>query len=193
MGLPFSPWPESRWGQRTPARACSVASASACARAAWPWPTRPIPRISSAWTGGGLHVRFRLTERWGLELTSETVTGQTKDGNFSRTANPVTLAAAYHLTPNRPWDFYLLLGLGSTAETVQIRENEQVFEEAHVHLGVGLEHRFGAFGVGVELRAVGLSMKPEEGDAKRYRGQVKGPIPTESSGSQLNVVATYYL
>lgn len=143
--------------------------------------------------GGGLHVRFRLTQRWGLELTSETVTGQTKDGNFTRTANPVTLAAAYHLTPNRPWDFYLLLGLGSTAETVQIRENEQVFEESHVHLGVGLEHRFGSFGVGVELRAVGLSMQREEGDAKRYRDQVKGPIPTESSGSQLNVVATYYL
>jgi hypothetical protein len=143
--------------------------------------------------GGGLHVRFRLTERWGLELSSEEVSGETKDGHFKRTANPVTLSAAYHLTPKRPWDFYLLLGVGTTAEKVQIGEREQVFEESHVHLGAGLEHRFGSFGIGVELRAVGLSMNPDEGDAKRYRDFITGPIPADSSGSQLNLVATYYL
>jgi hypothetical protein len=146
--------------------------------------------------GGGLTVRYRLNRRWELDLALESAEGELADGLVTRTSGGATLAALYHMRPDRNWDWYVLAGLGGSEERLS-REGkggemiEESFSQAHVHLGVGLERRFRRFGIGAELRAIGAALNTEEGDAPAYmEGQT--PIPEESSGGQLNITATYY-
>lgn len=147
--------------------------------------------------GAGITFRYRIAKKWTLELTSEKVDSEQLEATrYQRTSKPVTFTALWHMTPQRRWDWYLLLGVGGTEDEVTYRKVDgttatEKFSEAHVHFGVGVERMWGKFGVGAELRAIGLARNDEEGDGVRYQG-IDGPIPAESSGTQFNLTATYY-
>jgi hypothetical protein len=140
--------------------------------------------------GGGIHIRYRLSQRWELELASEHVTAELGGGSFVRDSAPVTLSVLWHLTPQRSWDWYLIGGLGGTVDKASYRKVdgttvEEVVDQSHVHFGVGLQKALGPIVLGAELRALGLSQEEES-------AATTSVIPVESSGSQLNLVATYY-
>jgi hypothetical protein len=146
--------------------------------------------------GGGLHVRWRITRNWGLELSAEHIKAEKGDGAFVRESQPVTLSASYHFSRGILWDWYLLAGVGGTESEVTYRKSDgamatETFAETHVHLGIGLERSFGPLAIGAELRAIGLARDNDQGDAPRY-GELDGPVPVESSGAQLNLAVTYY-
>lgn len=147
--------------------------------------------------GGGIHVRYRASKRWGFELSSEHVSHERAGGSYTRESQPVTLTASWHFGRQIFWDWYLLGGIGGTESEVTYRKidnsmSTEVFTETHVHLGIGLERSFGCFAIGAELRVVGLERDPEAGDAYRYEAEQDGPVPASSSGTQFNLAATYY-
>lgn len=146
--------------------------------------------------GGGWQVRYRMSPRWSLELTLENVSARADTGAYERISSPVTLSGLWHLTPHRRLDWYLIFGVGGTADEVTYRRVDgsmasETFAETHVHLGVGVERQWRRVGLGAELRAVGLAREDEDGAGATYAGR-NGPIPVESSGTQFNLTFTYY-
>jgi hypothetical protein len=150
--------------------------------------------------GHGLHARYRINARWEVELSAEKMLSNPDDSATSREARAVTLSALVHLTPHKQWAWYLIGGIGGTDERVSYLNaaganvNAEI-EHSHVHLGVGLERRFRRFGIGVQLRAVGMTLKHESDDDRSIQLEQPhqpGAIPEESSGAQLNVAAAYY-
>lgn len=140
--------------------------------------------------GGGLQVRWRFARSFGLELTLEGLRGES-GSDFVRKGSLVTIGFAWHVIPDSPWDFYVLAGVGGAHSEVTLTSRSgaelvQEFDEAHVSLGIGLERRFGSFGVGVELRAVGQARSDEE-DASPYDA-----VPPGSAGGQGSVTVSYY-
>ncbi|MBI4509361.1 MAG: outer membrane beta-barrel protein [Deltaproteobacteria bacterium] len=147
--------------------------------------------------GGGFHVRYRWLPRWSFELSIEGLHGEAKNESFTRESLPVTVSAAYHVTPYGPLDLYLLFGLGGTQDEVTYKKADgtlatESFQEDHVHLGVGAEWHFGRWGVNAELRGVGLTRSDTAMDGARYAGLASGPVPKDSSGAQGNLGLTYY-
>src|SRR5215212_2426701 len=63
--------------------------------------------------GGGLLLRYRMSKRWGFEISSEHLTTKDDGGAFTREAQPVTLSASYHFGRQRLWDWYVLAGVGA--------------------------------------------------------------------------------
>ncbi len=146
--------------------------------------------------GGGLHVRYRANRHWGFELSSEHVRAELGGGAFVRESNPVTVGASFHFGRSFRWDYYVLMGVGGTeSEVTRTLDNgatvTEVFEESHVHFGLGLERHWRHLAVGAELRAIGFERDQDKGDAPAY-GEADGPIPRSSNGSQLNITLTYY-
>jgi len=141
--------------------------------------------------GGGLLVRWRLSERWGLELDLDGMSGKLAGGAFERKTSALGLTGSFHLTPGSRWDLYLLLGIGGvsdkvTFEDVMGQSVEQEFKETEVRLGVGLEYRWRHIGLGAEVAAVGLARN--DGDAA-----VAGDaVPKTSGGGQWSLVFGYY-
>jgi hypothetical protein len=146
--------------------------------------------------GGGVQLRYRFAPRWSVELLLEHVEGELGDGAYVRRSTPATLGVHFHLTPRSRWNWYLAAGLGVTGDEVtrtgrdgqEIREQ---FVEHHLHLGGGLERRFGRWGIGAELRGVALSRDDDERDGAKYV-EVDGPIPRESTGGMLSLQGSYY-
>lgn len=160
------------------------------------------PDAETQYGGGGLQLRYRLAPRWQLELSVDHVRERLEDGGEgTRQLESVTLAALYHLRPHARWDWYLLAGIGGTGDgdpdaSDEAREASQM---GHVHLGVGLERRFGHLGVGAELRAVGMA--PAEHDHDDAPAQPSSAaamtVPSAApeagvSGGQFSIAATYY-
>ncbi len=145
--------------------------------------------------GGGLHVRYRMTPRWGFELSLDDVKGDIADG-MTRESGSATLSVALHLRPGHRWDWYLLAGFGGGTEKVTRQSKsgdsiEETFNQSHAQLGAGLERRFGSFGVSAELRLIGAKVDPDKGDAPSYT-DMTAPIPFESSGGSFRLAGTYY-
>lgn len=145
--------------------------------------------------GGGVHVRYRMTPRWGFELSLDDVKGDIAQG-MTRESGSATLSVAFHMRPGRRWDWYLLAGVGGGTEKVT-RDGkmgdtiEETFQQSQVQLGAGLERRFGSFGVSAELRLVGAKVDPDKGDAPSYT-DMTAPIPFESNGGSFRLAGTYY-
>jgi hypothetical protein len=164
------------------------------------------PDAESEYAGGGLQLRWRLSPRWELEGTSEGLREQLGDGvEGDRQLHAATLAARYHLRPYGRWDWYALVGIGGTMEMIDDGDQPVALSRAgHVHLGGGVERRFGRFGIAAELRAIGMG--PSETIDERPPEAVPtdprmpmGTVPTQeieepggSSGGQLTLAATYY-
>jgi hypothetical protein len=146
----------------------------------------------ASYGGGGLHVRYRFTARWELELALEGLREHREDGMESVAGYDAgAIAVRYHLTPRSRWDWFALVGVGGMTPTYD-GEPLEGGELGTFQLGGGVERRFGRVGVAAELRAVGAA--PAEHDA--------GPparMPVEAdpdrrglSGGQLSVAASYH-
>jgi hypothetical protein len=169
--------------------------------------------------GGGLQIRYRFARRWEAELGVDGLSHHEHDGDDGSIGRDeregpelvsTSLAALYHFRPERRWDWYLLAGIGSIAPPDD-DDGDQV--RGAFHLGIGIERRWRRFGLGAELRAVGIA--PVEDD----RGTVGGdtappgntmltsgetppmttPVPPEDddrergdSAGQFSIRATYY-
>ena len=139
--------------------------------------------------GGGLFLRWRISELFGLELAFDGFGG--KLGGFERKTSSLGLTAQFHLTPGSRWDLYLLAGLAAIHDEVNFRDvdgntMEQEFKETELRVGAGLEHRWRHFGLGAELAAVALARN--DGDD----ALIGDAVPKESGGGQLSVLFTYY-
>ena len=165
------------------------------------------PDAATEYGGGGLQVRMRVGRKWQLELAMDHVTERLENGEEgTRQLQAGTLSALYHFNPYARWDWYLLAGVGGTGNgDPEISDEEREASQlGHVHLGAGLERRWGHLGLGVEFRAVGVA--PSENDAMTVPepGRPTGmptdanTVPTSEieaqgvSGGQLSIAATYY-
>lgn len=157
--------------------------------------------------GGGLHVSYRIAPRWRVELRTDSMQEQLESGEpGDAQLGIVTLGAAFHLTPHRRWDWYLLAGFGGASDAREDATEAEVEASAMGvgYLGVGVERRWGRLGVAAELRAIGLSPADDEDAAAPpamtdARGAtVPGVIDDGDAareplgGGQLTIGATYY-
>ena len=83
------------------------------------------PDSAIAMDGGGLHLRFRANRRWEIEFASEHLHGELAHGALVRDSEAATLSTLLHLSPARRWwDWYLIAGFGSTADTVTYEKGD---------------------------------------------------------------------
>jgi hypothetical protein len=145
--------------------------------------------------GGGITLRYRLSRIWALELTSESMKSPAMDGGttaaYSRSAKSSVFAIQWHFFDRGHWDWYALFGIGGTNADVSYAKIDGTTgtwsaKQTTAHLGIGVEYRCHHFGIGAELRAVGLAQKDDGSNTQ------PGLIPTNESGSQFNLTATYY-
>ncbi|HVK76319.1 MAG TPA: outer membrane beta-barrel protein [Kofleriaceae bacterium] len=162
------------------------------------------PDAKTEYAVGGLQVRYRLRPRWQLELSLDHATEKLEDGSEGdRHLQGVTLAALYHFRPYARWDWYVLAGLGANADGSPDLSDEMRREtqQGHVQIGVGVERRWGHFGLSAELRAVAMG-PADDGDVKDTPtiqpapGMVVPPVAEAddegTSGGQLTLGAAYY-
>jgi hypothetical protein len=140
--------------------------------------------------GAGIQARFRFSRRFGVELSLEALRGELGEGT-RRQAGHLALALVWHLTPDRPWDLYLLAGLGGGRDEVvhgaaSGGEVAEEHEQTLAQLGVGLERRWRRLGLGVELRGVALERK-DAGEARPADA-----VPPRSRGAQGSLTLSYY-
>lgn len=152
-----------------------------------------------AMDGGGLHLRFSLSPRFELELSSLTLSGEQAQGALQRDSELATLSALIHLGPRhyRPIDWYLIVGAGRIQDQVTYQRGDrswatESFAGTHFQMGLGIAHRFFRhLAVAGEWRATGIARDDSQLDQPRYE-KIDGPVPWESSGSEFDLVATYY-
>jgi len=142
--------------------------------------------------GGGLHVRYRINHRWGLEVSMDKIKGEYMTG-VDRDSRPLTLTGMLHLTRSTKWDGYLLAGFGGSRDLVTStdpsgREIEIEYRQTHIHLGGGLEYRWSNFGISAEVRLIGAARNEDFAQG----APLDGPVPEESSGGMFSMGATYY-
>jgi hypothetical protein len=144
--------------------------------------------------GGGLHLGYRFSARWEIELNLEGMSGELDDGRFRETSM-VTLGALLHLTPLRTWDWYLAAGLGAVRDNIRSGgpDTDVMYEFAQgmFQLGGGVARRWDRVSVGAELRLIGMGRNDEELDGPQFAGK-DGPVPLESGGGQLSLTGTYF-
>jgi hypothetical protein len=157
------------------------------------------PDAETQFAGGGLTFRYRASARWELELTAEHFQQQLDNGERGTAElDSGTFSLLFHMAPSRRWDWYLLAGIGGTEDgrpDVSDAQREAT-SQVHVHLGVGIERRFGQLGIAAEIRAIGMA-HPEEEDRGSTRPSFApssgSDDPETTSGGQVNLLATYYL
>ncbi|HUJ57038.1 MAG TPA: hypothetical protein VLX92_01025 [Kofleriaceae bacterium] len=104
-----------------------------------------------------LSLRFRATPHLELELAIAGGTQQNDDGTQgSLQVATGVLGLRYRIMPQRPWNGWLMAGLGSLV-TGPIHDTNVSDREVRpiAELGVGIERRFRYWGVHAELRAIG--------------------------------------
>ncbi|MEZ4399392.1 MAG: hypothetical protein R3B06_05205 [Kofleriaceae bacterium] len=160
-----------RWGVGLQLTSLSLASDGATA--------------ASAWQGGGLQLRYRVSPRWVLELSAAQVTDAT--GGDARSA--AALLAQFHPRPAARWDLYVVAGAGATAaaDPMLTDDARAASQAGNVQLGGGVERRLGKVGLSAEVRLV-TGAPPDASTTAR----MPAPGPRASHGGTATVGATYY-
>jgi len=145
----------------------------------------------------GLQLRFRLHRRWELELDVSAMGGELSGpGDTRRTTGAVILGGMFHINPDSRWLWSVLLGVGGARDRIWYEKNgdrvtQAEFAEGLVRLGIGLERRFGSWGLAAQLYGVGLARDEDQLDGPEFVGR-DGPVPEKSSGGLFQLVASYY-
>jgi hypothetical protein len=157
--------------------------------------------------GGGLQVRYKLTPRWELELGLSALRQHDDDGMpTGPILHSATLGALFHMRPGKRWDWYLVGAVGGLHEGEHDDANAEHQGRAMAQLGIGVDHRWGRLGVGLELRAVGIAPEEDDGrasatDAAARTAGTGGTTTTPPAveddrrgdhGAQVSLGATYY-
>jgi hypothetical protein len=127
------------------------------------------PDAKSHYSIGQLAVRYRATRHLELELALGGGDEKVGEGKEQYTTgmqvSQAVLALRYRFNPHRPWNFWVMAGMGSLAvhhEEASDEEREAA-QQSTLQFGAGLERRWTRFALQLELRAVGV--KPHEADA----------------------------
>ncbi len=136
---------------------------------------------------GELAVRYRATQHLELEIGvgggRQRVDGEDGEQEVVRAA----LALRYRFSPEGPWSWFVMGGLGGAALTRQDasdREREDALQPMAM-VGLGVERRFGALALHAEARALALGEREQrEGDGDATAA-VRGEMhPLESSSER---------
>jgi hypothetical protein len=145
----------------------------------------------------GFQLRYRLHRRWELEADLSYMEGELPGlESTRRSTGALILGAMFHINPDSRWLWSVMAGIGVAHDRIWFekdgdRYTQAEFAEGVARLGVGLERRFGNFGIAAQLYAIGMARNDEELDGPAYEGQ-DGPVPEESSGGLFQIVGNYY-
>ena len=143
-----------------------------------------------------LSIRYRATPHFELELLlsgGRQVLDDGEDGELAMGGG--TLAARYRFRVDRPWNWWLMGGIGGTvierhASTEEERDNAQ---RGHVAFGVGLERRFRRLALHAELRGVAMGPRSDRMDAgTRLPNTGDTRTGQNLSGGLFNIGASFY-
>lgn len=164
------------------------------------------PEMNTDFGVGQLAVRYLATRHLEIELAFAGGREQLDHGEGDREVNQGVLALRYRFAPQRPWNWWLMAGMGSLAVTHHeaSKHERESANQSTLQFGVGLERRWHRFALQLELRAVGV--KANEGKDQPVMGTVTVepdlPAPPPSvttvrtgegmSGGQLVFSGNYY-
>lgn len=168
---------------------------------------RDQPDNPSKFAIGGLSLRFRATLH--LEIEASFAGGKEKlaDGtDGTRQVDTSTLGLRYRFAAERPWNWWVMAGIGSLSITQQgaTDQERQDARKPMGQLGIGIERRFRHFAINAELRSIGIG--PDQNQPQTLMGGVASmttnqppppqPQPAPSSqgqsGGTLTLGASYY-
>jgi hypothetical protein len=122
------------------------------------------PDNQSDFSIGQLVLRYRPWGHLEIELALGGGSEQLPDGTAGRQVDENVLALRYRFSPNRPWNWWLMAGMGSFAVTNSgaSEDEKAAATQSTLQFGVGLERRWRHFALQVELRAVGVAPNDTE-------------------------------
>lgn len=145
------------------------------------------PEDHHDYAGAGLALSYRLTPRWGLELAGEHFAESVDGEPTGVELGAASISATFHLRPRARWDVYGIAGLDVVTRAA---EGTDPVAFGGAHLGAGVERRFRRFGLGAEVRALGLGAAPENADAAPQKMDTASDDGL--AGGQLSLAGTYY-
>ena len=118
------------------------------------------PENKSEFSVGQLALRYRPWRHLEIELALGGGQEKLPDGtDGGRQLSQSVLALRYRFNPNRPWNWWLMAGMGSFAVTNDGASDQERNDatQSTLQFGVGLERRWHHFALQVEIRAVGVA------------------------------------
>jgi hypothetical protein len=159
---------------------------------------------------GQLAVRYLATRHLEIELAVGGGREQLEDGEEGdREVSQGVLAVRYRFNPDRPWNLWLMAGMGSLAVTRHdaTKQERDDAGQSTLQFGAGLERRWERFALQLELRAVGVKAHDDAPESMPVGGTVvtdtgmtvppKEPLPPTSAndgmaGGQVVFSGNYY-
>ncbi len=145
---------------------------------------------------GELSIRYRATPHLELELLLSGGRQVLEDGEDGELAmGGGTLAARYRFRIDRPWNWWLMGGIGGTVierhdSSAEERDNAQ---RGHIALGVGIERRFRRVAIHAELRGLAIGQRSDVMDGgPAVRDQSDPRTGRELSAGQFNLGMSLY-
>jgi hypothetical protein len=142
------------------------------------------PESQTEFAIGQLAIRYRATAHLEIELALSGGAEQLEDGEKGdREMSQGVLAVRYRFQPHRPWNWWVMAGMGTLAVTSQYASDDERDEaqQSTLQFGLGIERRFRRFAFQFEGRAVGVAPNDEDMTAPAYPDDVK-PQPGGAGG-----------
>ena len=144
--------------------------------------------------GGGIAASYRINRRWEIVLALDAL-----DAPEGPDLHSTTLAARFHLTPHKKWDWYAVAGIGGLHEVPlegEAEANEGV-TRGRFNLGVGLQRRWPRWSLGAEFQMVGVGPKEEVTEPMSTTARETTPptamaVDEGLSGGELTIAATLF-
>ncbi len=139
-----------------------------------------------------LAVRYRATAHLEIELAVAGGREQLEDGHEGdREVDQAVLALRYRFAPDRPWNWWVMAGMGSLTVASQYAtdDDREAAAQSTLQFGIGLERRFRRFAFQLEGRAVGVAPKDEATVA--VDGDVKPTPPPDAGGTREPTIGYY--
>jgi len=121
----------------------------------------------------GLHLELELLLNGGRQVLKDNTDGQLAMGGG-------TFGLRYRFAAERPWNWWLMGGLGATVieRKDSTREERDAATRPHMALGIGLERRFRRFALQAELRALAIGPRKDSNNV-----DTAPPMPLNPDGS----------
>jgi hypothetical protein len=144
--------------------------------------------------GGGLTIGYRLAQRWVLAATIEGGTEQLENGEEGdRHLSLFTIEAQFHPRPYAKWDWYVAAGVGGGAISTGEGDDAVVETEGGVFtLGAGIERHIGRWGIGAELRMIGMAVEEPDDSTARMTVPDEDEEQEHLSGGALSIFGAYH-
>lgn len=145
---------------------------------------------------GELTVRYRATRHLEIEALAGGGRERINDMDGDLAIGMFAVTARYHFSPEAPWNWYVMGGLGAAAVTRHDASDEEIDNATQPLglLGVGLERRFRHLAFQAELRGVGLAKRDDDDrmSSARTIEPIHAAADEARSGGQFTLGAAYY-